>query len=249
MPLIMGRKERQKQTRSGANPGAESPDASRCRLFSIGHSNHEWRTFVGLLQAVGVTAIADVRSQPYSRWLPQYNRNELAQGLQTHDIAYAFLGNLLGGRPTQADLYAADGHVDYERVRATDAFRRGLDQLVEALDQFRAAMLCSEEDPLDCHRALMIGPALAEQRIAPMHLRGDGTIETTPAMENRLLALTRCRNPMLDGLFADMISAEERNQSLAEAYRVQARRKAFRVKPEDSLEVNEFDSETPDAER
>jgi hypothetical protein len=235
----MGRKERQKQTRSdtprgfaAADRSAKSQDFSGSRLFSIGHSNHNWPRFQELLRAAGVTAVADVRSQPYSRWLPQYNRNDLAQALGEHDITYAFLGNLLGGRPQQEDLYTSDGQVDYERVRQTAAFRRGLDLLIEALDQFKVAMLCSEEDPLDCHRGLMIAPALVEHGIFPAHLRGDGTVETTAALEDRLLAVTGCGNDLLGGLFAALVSAEDRQSFLTDAYRVQATRKAFRLSPD-----------------
>jgi hypothetical protein len=211
--------------------GSDESDISACRLFSIGHSNHDWPRFVELLRAAGVTAVADVRSQPYSRWLPQYNRNELAQGLQVQDIVYGFLGNLLGGRPQREDVYTLDGQVDYERVRATAAFRRGLDQLVEALDQHKVAMLCAEEDPLDCHRGLMIAPALVEGGILPVHLRGDGAVETTANMEDRLLTVTGCGANLMDGLFAGLISADERQQFLREAYRAQAKRKAFRNGP------------------
>src|SRR5712692_3955517 len=142
------------------------------RLFSIGHSNHDLARLVQLLQQAGVTAVSDVRSQPYSQRLPQFNRPELERGLKQCEIAYAFLGHLLGGRPRQTNLYDMEGRVDYERVRATAAFRQGLDQLSQALDEFTVAMLCSEEDPLNCHRGLMIAPALVEHGLTPAHLRG-----------------------------------------------------------------------------
>jgi uncharacterized protein (DUF488 family) len=203
--------------------------------FSIGHSNHAPDRFVDLLRNAAVTAVADVRSQPFSRWLPQYNRPELERLLRQHDLGYAFLGDSLGGRPQLPSLYDDDGRVDYERVRATAAFQRGLGQLIEALADHRVATLCAEEDPLDCHRGLMIGPALIERGIAPIHLRGNGEQESTEALEQRLLAETGVGTGILDGLFAATIAPEERRQLMAEAYRVAARRRAFRHRPDASM--------------
>jgi uncharacterized protein (DUF488 family) len=207
---------------------------AKTRLFSIGHSNHDLVRLAEILQQAGVTAVADVRSQPYSQRYPQYNRPELQQGLAQYDIAYAFLGDLLGGRPRQPDLYDDQGRVKYERVRATRTFRQGIQRLIQALDEYTVAMLCSEEDPLDCHRGLMIAPALVELGILPAHLRADGSIETTADFENRLLAETKVDMGFFDGLFANLVTDEERRQLLADAYRKRAQRKAFRLRPENT---------------
>lgn len=202
------------------------------RLFTIGHSNHELDVFLRLLRAAGATAVADVRSAPYSPRYPHYNREELERELSGCGLVYVFLGDLLGGRPQRPSLYDPDGRVNYERVRQTADFREGLDRLASALDWYTPALLCAEEDPLDCHRGLMITPALVERGLAPVHLRGDGSVETTAAMEQRLLAETGVGAGVLDGLFAAAVPDEERRRLLAEAYRLRARRKAFRWRPE-----------------
>ena len=152
--------------------------------------------------------------------------------LREQEIAYAFLGDLLGGRPRQSECYDGDGRLDYDRVRTTPSFQRGLDRLCRGLDEHRIAMLCAEEDPLDCHRGLMITPALVERGILPSHIRADGKVETTPEFEDRVLAETGIAAGILDGLFAPTLTADERRQLLAEAYRAQARRRAFRLKPD-----------------
>jgi uncharacterized protein (DUF488 family) len=205
------------------------------RLFSIGHSNHDLADLIGLLRGAGIAAVADVRSRPFSRRLPQFNRPDLERALRAQRMSYLFLGDRLGGRPADPGLYDAGGRVDYEKVRATDAFRAGLDSLLRAAGRCAVAMLCSEADPLDCHRGLMITPALLELGVAPLHLRRDGTAETTAEMEARLLSATGVGAGVLDGLFAGQVTPEERRRLLAEAYRVMARRKAFRrVREEDT---------------
>jgi hypothetical protein len=97
-------------------------------------------------------------------------------------------------------------------------------------------MLCSEEDPLECHRGLMIAPAMLEHGLAPMHLRGDGSIETTQQLEQRLMEATGIGVGLLDGLFAATLSEPERQDLLAAAYRAMAKRKAYRMSPEMSAD-------------
>ena len=196
------------------------------RVLSVGHSNHELPHFLELLHGAGVEAVADVRSSPFSQRYPQFNQSELEQGLQSAGIVYVFLGDSLGGRPRQAHLYDDEGRVDYRQVRATDFFARGLERIARASAKYRIAMLCAEEDPLDCHRGLMIAPALVECGIVPGHLRGDGRVETTADLEDRLLAATD-----QDGLFA--LADEDRREALEHAYVLMARKKAFRLRSDE----------------
>ncbi|HVS34501.1 MAG TPA: DUF488 domain-containing protein [Gemmataceae bacterium] len=202
------------------------------RLYSIGHSNQELPQLVALLLKAEVTAVADVRSSPYSRRLPQFNREALELELKGNGIAYIFLGDLLGGRPCDRELYDADGRVDYERVRKTVAFRHGLERLLGGLDDHRIAMLCSEDDPLDCHRGLMISPAAKQQGVSSLHLRKDGSAETMEAMERRLLDETGGTARRDGPLFAALWTEEDDRAALAEAYRAMNRRKGFRLEME-----------------
>jgi hypothetical protein len=221
MGIIMDQARNQEQSISGA------------RLLSIGHSNHTIEALIALLRAASVTAVADVRSRPYSGRYPQFNRPELESALSKHDVHYAFLGDCLGGRPNQMSLYDDEGRVDYERVRKTAGFQRGLERLIDAGEAHRIAMLCAEEDPLDCHRGLMIAPALVERGVAPLHMRGNGEVETNDAMEQRLCAETGVGVGVLDGLFAAALTDEDRRNLIAEAYRAMAKRTAYRLRADE----------------
>ena len=217
------------------------------RLFTIGHSHHEIERFVALLRGAGVSAVADVRSSPFSARLPQYNQSELRQSLESHGIAYIFLGDELGGRPRDPAVYDGDGRVDYWRVRSTTIFRGGVERLLREIDQYAIALACAEEDPLDCHRGLMIGPELIARGICPRHIRGNESIETTAQLESRLFEITGVGGGMMNGLFAASIAATERAELLDEAYREQARRKAFRLPPGEDFaaigNIEEFSAE------
>ncbi len=153
------------------------------------------------------------------------------ESLFAQDLAHAIC-HYRHRRPEAPEVYREDGRVNYERVRDTDFFRRGLERLRDAMERLVVAMMCSEADPLDCHRGLLITPALREQGIAPGHLRPDGSVESTEEMEQRLLQAVGRARPV-DGLFADLWTAEDDRQERAAAYREMTRRKAFRLRPDE----------------
>jgi uncharacterized protein (DUF488 family) len=145
-------------------------------VFTIGHSNTSFELLLENLRAYGIEAVADVRSQPVSKYTPHFNRNELTSQLQEAGIRYAFMGDTLGGRPAGQEYYDGEGHVRYDLWSASDAFREGVEKLKAAAMRRRVAVLCSEEDPASCHRHLLIARVLAAggwpgARI--VHIRGD----------------------------------------------------------------------------
>ena len=117
------------------------------------------------------------RTSPFSRYRPQFKRGSLSDGLRAHGVRYVFLGGEeLGGRPDGADLYDADGHVRYDRLAMADQFLKGLDRLLRGARQHRVAMLCSEADPSQCHRHLLIGRVLDARGVAVSHIEPDGSL-------------------------------------------------------------------------
>ena len=156
-------------------------------LLTIGHSNHPADVFVRLLGEHAVTVLVDVRSAPYSRFHPQFNRAALAGTLAAAGIEYVYLGGALGGRPKDPGLYD-DGRVCYERVARTAAFRGAVEQVAERAGRDRLALMCAERDPLACHRALLVAPALEERGGTVAHILADGALETHGDTMDRLLA-------------------------------------------------------------
>ena len=146
-------------------------------IFTIGHSNHTMEAFLGLLRLHRIEVLVDVRSQPYSRYAPQYARRSLETAVNATDMRYLFLGKELGGRPAGTAFYDAAGHVDYRAVEEAAFFKEGIARLETGLRKYRVAIMCSEEDPSGCHRRLLVGRVLAEQDVMLLHIRGDGRID------------------------------------------------------------------------
>lgn len=145
------------------------------QIWTLGHSTHELPVLVGLLRRHGIDAVADVRSQPFSRYNPQFNQGRLRSGLLAARIGYVFCGNELGGRPPEPEFYDAKGHVRYPALARSPRFGAGLERLLAEAATRRVAILCSEEDPGRCHRRLLVGRALAGRGITVVHIRADGT--------------------------------------------------------------------------
>jgi uncharacterized protein (DUF488 family) len=142
-------------------------------IYTIGHSDHTTEAFIDLLCRHGIPLVVDVRSQPYSRWALQFNRETLEHDLRDAGIEYRFMGDTLGGRPSNAGLYAA-GSLDYGRREQTDEYQRGIEQLLATAGAERVVIMCGEGDHKQCHRHLLISQTLLKRGVGVRHIKPDG---------------------------------------------------------------------------
>jgi uncharacterized protein (DUF488 family) len=138
-------------------------------VYTIGHSNHQTETFIELLRRHGIEQVVDVRSSPYSRYVPQANREALSRALKAAGIAYSWLGDRLGGKPGGVQA-------DYDELRASPAFQQGIDHLISLAAERRTAIMCAEGDHRQCHRYKLITPALLDQAVSVRHVQPDGAL-------------------------------------------------------------------------
>ncbi|MCG6553177.1 MAG: DUF488 domain-containing protein [Candidatus Magnetominusculus sp. LBB02] len=143
-------------------------------IYTIGHSDILTEDFIKLLNSAGVTTLVDVRTSPYSRYAPQFNRENLIRSLLNTPIAYLYMGGQLGGYPKDAPVYRGK-HPDYDILRKQSFYVDGLDNLLGIATSTTPAIMCSEEDPYTCHRRNLIGFDLHERGITVCHIRHDNT--------------------------------------------------------------------------
>jgi uncharacterized protein (DUF488 family) len=155
-------------------------------VYTIGHSTYAIERFLDLLKRNEITAIADVRSQPYSRMNPQFNRETLRTTLKTVGISYVFLGKELGARSEDPSCYI-NGKVQYDRLAESPLFREGLDRVTQGSDAHRIALMCAEKDPLTCHRTILVSRKLVECGVAVSHILEGGRPESHDDALDRLL--------------------------------------------------------------
>jgi len=159
------------------DPGVSADAPSQLSVLTIGHSRHPIEKLIGLLHEHHVEVLVDARSQPFSRFSPQFSRKPLERSLTEASIRYLFLGDQLGGRPLSRACYDADGKIDYDRVEAQDFYQRGIERLLDGIARFRVCILCAEEDPARCHRKLLIGRTLLQRGVEVIHIRASGELE------------------------------------------------------------------------
>jgi uncharacterized protein (DUF488 family) len=186
-------------------------------VYTIGHSTHPPERFTGYLKQHGITALCDVRSTPYSRMNPQFNRETLKELLNRSGIAYVLLGKELGGRSEDRSCYVG-GKVQYESVARTDLFRRGLDRVGEGRNTFRIALMCAERDPLECHRTILVARHLDARGVAVEHILANGSVESHAQLLTRLLLRL--------GL-SEQDMFRSRRDAIEQAYRIQGDRIAY----------------------
>ena len=189
-----------------------SMNATPLRVFTIGHSNYPPERFVGLLEQHRVNMLSDVRSAPYSRFNPQFNRETLKETLSACGIRYVYLGRELGGRPKDSSCYDESGRVQYRLVARTELFRNGIKRVIRGAGNYRTALMCAEKEPLKCHRTLLVSEALFGHGVAVCHILEDGSLEAHENVMERLLDARKARQGNLFD-FADILESRSVEES------------------------------------
>lgn len=155
-------------------------------IYTIGHSNGTVERLLGLLRQHSITAVADVRSQPYSKFNPQFNREALASALKNAGLEYVFLGQELGARSDDPSCYR-NRRAQYSLIAKTKVFESGIARLLAGMQRFQLAILCAEKEPLACHRTILVSRHLHETGIKVVHILEDGALEDHESLLLRLL--------------------------------------------------------------
>ena len=192
-------------------------------LYTIGHSNHPVDHLLHLLSLHQVSAVADVRSIPFSRYTPQFNQGPLQKVLRGAGREYVFLGKELGARSEDPACYK-DGKLQFGLVAQTGLFQNGLARILKGMETYRIALLCAEKDPITCHRMILVCRNLRLHIPVIRHILEDGRAEENPQAERRLRQSLGIQE---NHLFATLEELTE------EAYDIQGMRIAHEEKPHD----------------
>lgn len=188
---------------------------NRSLIYTIGHSTHPIVYFLELLELYQVNCIVDVRSLPASRFNPQFNKKSLTNSLEQHGIKYFHFGEEFGARQTDPQFLTTDGRVDFDKIRSSDKFKKGIERLQQGVrDGFVIALMCSEGDPLNCHRFSLISIALTNFEVK--HILKDKSAISQEQLEDQLLEMYAKKLPTSD-MFQSNFS---RNELLKAAYRL-----------------------------
>ncbi len=159
-------------------------------IYTIGHSNHSLEHFIELLRKHDIQVVADVRSAPYSRYCPHFNKKRICASLTAVGIEYIFLGDALGARPKDANCYE-NGQVSFVKLAKRAEFQIGIKQLIVAATDKSLVLMCAEKRPLQCHRTILVGRELKKHNVRLRHILDDGSVEEHGDTEKRLLEMLK----------------------------------------------------------
>ncbi len=191
------------------------------KIFTIGYSGTEIDGFLEKLATNKIDVVCDVRSTPYSIYKPDFSRREFRKYLNSASIKYAFFGEQLGARPKDRSVYVR-GQAKYEKIAETAYFTKGLERLREGSKKLNLALVCSEKDPIDCHRACLVCYNLEDMRERIFHIHTNGELEKQDQFEKRLVDLHKLTPSPLFQRSGDWETA------VSEAYKKQASCIAYR---------------------
>lgn len=195
-------------------------------LYTVGHSNQTLDSFLDEIKSFGINCIVDVRSVPASKYVPQFNRTTLQEFLSNEGIAYGFFGYEFGAR--RNDALDTNNNVNFEKAVKTESFQQGVERIMEGLNQgYNIALMCSESNPLECHRFAMISRFFHESGIQVTHILAKDSSKSHEALENAMVAeyVAKKKLPDVDLLFGEY--SEE--QQLQDAYKLKNKELAFHV--------------------
>ncbi len=156
-------------------------------IYSTGHGNKEFGDFLEELRSFDITWLMDIRSKPYSKWNPAFNKKELEESLASHGIKYIYAGEVLGGMPEDRAFYDNEGKVLYDLLSRSGPFKEGLRRILNAaVKELRLAVMCSEAKPHECHRSKLIGQELLKLGVSMNHIVGYGRIKSQETVMNEL---------------------------------------------------------------
>ena len=188
-------------------------------IFTIGYSSFSLEAFIETLKKYKISAVADVRSTPYSQFKPEFNRESLKEELSKNNIAYVFLGEECGARVNDPNCYI-NGKVDYDLVAKSQKFKVGIERIKRGMEKYNIVLMCAEKDPITCHRTILICRNLHYASIQINHILSDGRCENHKDSELRLLKLFNLSDP-------DLFRSDE--QRLNDAYSRQGEKIAYEI--------------------
>lgn len=202
-------------------------------LFTIGHTNHTHENFIKLLKMHSINYVLDVRSTPYSKFTDQFNKEVISNVLKSNGINYYYMGKSFGARQEDKLLYTPEGYLDFEKTRESEQFKTGLKSVIKGLNEGNnIALMCTEKDPFDCHRTIMVSRGFELEGIEVQHIHEDGHLESQEEINDRLIHNLEKKNKVdiyQPSFFEPQKSYEE---WLVEAYRLRNKEIGYHIQNE-----------------
>lgn len=194
-------------------------------IFTIGYAGFKIDDFIKILKKYHINSLIDVRSMPFSKFHSEYNKPIFSKVLHDSGIIYRNYKKEFGARQDDRKYYP-NGYLDFSMFTKSQVFLEGMDKIIKAIPLgYKFVLMCSEKDPITCHRNIMIAKAFYNNGISINNILSDGSIITQSDIETRLLDMYYPGRDQLS-LFAEQLSLEEMIQN---SYKFQNEKIGYRI--------------------
>lgn len=157
-------------------------------IFAIGHSNYPYDKLIEMIKRYGIDCVVDIRETPYSKYNTQYNREALRESLKSSGFTYVYMGHEFGAKRQTKESYNDDGYADFKKVIKEELFLKGIERITKGLQMgYKIVLLGAMQDPIRCHRSIMLGKYLNEKGFDVKYIMHEGNIVNQDYIEEDLL--------------------------------------------------------------
>ena len=198
-------------------------------IYTLGHSNYSIEKLIDMLKKYNINCVVDIRGIPYSKYNVQFDKETIKYTLTKAGFIYIYMAKEFAANRINKQSYNDEGYSEFEKVVKEKEFIEGIDRLKNGCEKgYKIVLLGAMQEPIRCHRAILVGRALREYGFNVKHILDDYSIVSQEDIENMLLdKYFSNRNQItIDDLIGNSLNREE---MIAESYRLANREIGYRI--------------------
>lgn len=201
----------------------------KIEIYTLGHSNYPFDKFIEILKKYNINCVVDTRSIPYSKYNTQYNKEFFHAALKKLGYTYIYMADEFGDKRKNKISYNEEGYADFDKVVLEDDFKKGIERLkVGCSKNYKIVLLGAMQEPIRCHRAILLGKELIKHGFDIKHIMHEGDLKTQDELEEQLLEkYFEDRNQLtIDALLGNDMSRED---MIKESYKLANKEIGYRI--------------------
>lgn len=198
-------------------------------IYTIGHSNYSVEKLIDMLKFYDINCVVDIRGTPYSKYNIQFDKETIKYTLTHSGFVYIYMAKELAAKRINKQSYNSEGYSDFEKVIHEDDFINGIQRLKIGCEKgYKIALLGAMQEPIRCHRSILVGRALRDYGFNVKHILDDYSIASQEDIEKNILDKYFSNRGQLtiDSLLGNEMTEEE---MIEEGYRLANKEIGYRI--------------------
>ena len=198
-------------------------------IYTIGHSNYTVERLIDMLKHYNINCVVDIRGTPYSKYNIQFDKETIRYTLTKAGFIYIYMAKELAAKRINKQSSNEEGYSDFEKVVKEKEFLEGIERLKNGCNKgYKIALLGAMQEPIRCHRSILVGRALRENGFNVKHILDNYSIASQEDIEQMLLDkyFSNRAQMTIDDLIGNSLNREE---MIEEGYRLANKEIGYRI--------------------